>query len=426
MLAAAGIQRLLALVAGILVARALGPAGRGEWAALLLCTTMVYMVGQLGLPTAHLVLASREPRRLGTLWSHGLLHALVVGALSWVAALLLVRLVPDTLRTLEVRPALLLWILPTAALMLARDHALFLLQSRRRILALNLVAIGGSLVFLLGVAVGLWVLAGGLASLVAAWWAMLGVAVVAGHGTLAALAADRPRRPEVRFLGRSLPMGVSAWIADLVQWLHYRSDLFLLMVLTTGPEVGFYAVAVALAEAVWFLSRSLYAVLLPALGESEEAELRHRVERASRVGLVVGAAGGLLVAALGGPFLRHVYGEAFLPALPPLLGLLPGTVLLGTARAFSARYLAIEAPEVNARIAGVGLAINLLLNLALIPPLGPLGAALATSVSYSLMWIAYLVLYRRVTGSTWTRLLVPDRGDLAYARRVLSLGSDEG
>lgn len=68
---------------------------------------------------------------------------------------------------------------------------------------------------------------------------------------------------------------------------------------------------------------------------------------------------------------------------------------------------------------GAGAALNLLLNVLMIPPLGIFGAALASSIAYLAVTLAMLVLYCRLSGVAWWRTLFILPGDLLPLWRML-------
>jgi len=67
---------------------------------------------------------------------------------------------------------------------------------------------------------------------------------------------------------------------------------------------------------------------------------------------------------------------------------------------------------VNAVAAGISLAVNVPLNLLLIPGMGIAGAALASTVSYSVTAAVTLAVFLRVSGNRWFDTIVIKREDL--------------
>jgi O-antigen/teichoic acid export membrane protein len=86
-----------------------------------------------------------------------------------------------------------------------------------------------------------------------------------------------------------------------------------------------------------------------------------------------------------------------------MLVLLPGVILLGGAKVLTNEIAGWGYPHYNSFNAGVALILTVILDLILIPRFGILGAALASSISYTGIFFAavgfYLIASRRITGS---------------------------
>lgn len=67
---------------------------------------------------------------------------------------------------------------------------------------------------------------------------------------------------------------------------------------------------------------------------------------------------------------------------------------------------------------GAGPIVNIALNVVLIPRYEIAGAAWASSISYSLILIARLFLYCRLSGNRWAVVVFPQREDWTIYRRT--------
>ena len=71
-----------------------------------------------------------------------------------------------------------------------------------------------------------------------------------------------------------LRFGIVGYASFLTTFLNFRLDTFLVNLFANASQVGFYAVAVSLAETIWYISTSATTVLTPrvAAGESTESD----------------------------------------------------------------------------------------------------------------------------------------------------------
>jgi O-antigen/teichoic acid export membrane protein len=97
--------------------------------------------------------------------------------------------------------------------------------------------------------------------------------------------------------------------------------------------------------------------------------------------------------------LRILFGAQFVPAGAALLAILPGILamsvqlILGSALSGRGRPLPVTLG------AGIGLLLNVVLNLMWIPRYGIVGASLASSVSYSAVAVVVAVAFLRISHS---------------------------
>jgi len=243
---------------------------------------------------------------------------------------------------------------------------------------------------------------------------------VAGLVAAAALLLTLAPGPTARRRGvvrEGLGYGLRVHLANVAWFLHYRADMFLLGYLAGPAALGFYAVAVGLAEKLYLAPSAVGTVLFPRVAaggagaESTPAAGRHTLW----LTILLAA----LLAALAWPLVRVLFGAAFLPAVPPLWLLLPGVISLGLGRVLSADLNGRGRPGVVAAANGAMAALNVALNLWWIPLWGAAGAAAATSVSYSGAVVLLGRSYLGESGVGWRDLLLLSRSDRHWLARAV-------
>lgn len=250
--------------------------------------------------------------------------------------------------------------------------------------------------------------------------------VIVGLGTAVWAArrlTDARGEPEPGALRRATSFGLRGYLANALQVVNYRVDVFVLSAAVGSAAVGQYAVAVALTGVLWLLPNALADVLFPRIaslaapeGEAtrdmvETKGLRHVVIVIVAVSVVIALALVLLVV--------PVYGEAFRPAIAVGLILLPGTALIGIANVLASSLMGRGYPQYALYTVICTLPPTLVLYAVLIPAEGARGAALASTLSYAGNFVLTAFFYRRVTGRGVLRGMVPSRDEL---RDIIALG----
>ena len=216
------------------------------------------------------------------------------------------------------------------------------------------------------------VVAVGLAALVAA---------VAVHQLLPREATAQPPRYAFRaWLSSALPfMAIGAMTV-----ITNRTDVVMLGLLRGAADAGVYEIAVRLARLVPFALFVLNSVVAPQLAqfhaEGQHASMQRTLTRAAHWSLAL-ALPAAVVFWVAGEVVLGIFGPAFAGGYMAL-AILAGGQLVNVAAGCSGHTLMMGQRERDAAYALVlAVMLNVSLNLALIPPYGIEGAAVATSIS---------------------------------------------
>jgi O-antigen/teichoic acid export membrane protein len=216
--------------------------------------------------------------------------------------------------------------------------------------------------------------------------------------------------PTFRLIRQLLSYGGRALIGDVLQYFNYRVDVFVVLYLLGSSAVGIYAVSVSIAELIWYVPGAIATVLFPrtALDWEQATQFTPRV---SRNVLFVTAIISIFVATMSPLLLITVYGEQYISSLMPLWLLLPGVVILGIAKILASDLAGRGRPEFGTFASGVSLIATIVLDFTLIPIMGVSGAALASTVSYTLTSLLILIAYMRISGNNAFSVLFIKRSD---------------
>jgi O-antigen/teichoic acid export membrane protein len=394
----------------IVVARALGPAGKGLFSlTLLTATTAVTLAhGSLSAPNSHF--AGRYPADRPALVGNSFLLAFVWGAI----VLAITYAIQQAFRG-GIIPALTpaLWSMVLASLIplllfeFSNGLVMGLDWMKRFSLVLCLKeALLSVAVFVLWrmeilsteSAVLCWVLTCVVTALMqagSAWW-RLGKKI-----TLS-----------MSLLRRVATFTLQAHVANVFSFLKQRSDMFLIAYFLTMTQVGYYSVAMAMIFTLWYLPASIAQVLTPHISWRDNQAGNLLTPRLARFGFAVSVVGAVILGSTGWLLIRCMFGKAFLPAYPALLLLLPGGVVYTLAKMLAGDLIGRGLPKYAMVISMAAFAINIVVNLLLIPHYGILGAAIASSVAHGFTGIMFLIAFLRVSKVPLHQVLILQGEDL--------------
>jgi PST family polysaccharide transporter len=273
-----------------------------------------------------------------------------------------------------------------------------------------------------GLLVALWL---GGASL----WAVMACRLAASlieipiilYGLRAKLRRPAPHAaPQVAGLTRELLVAsVPVALTGLAACIYHRSDQVLLHRFVHPTLVGHYAAATNLCELFNILPTAVMASLFPLLVRSahERRDFTRHVLEATRYLLVCAFAVCLALSLAGTQIVTLLFGATFAGA-GTLAAILAWSELASFVNVILTNVVLARGLQRFLPFAtGLGAALNLGLNLALIPRFGPAGAAWATVVSYGAVSLTLLLAPREV------RPLVFPTGKLALVLAALTLAA---
>lgn len=416
--------RVVGLITGffssVLLARLLGPADRGLLALMISVSTVALAVGAVGQPLASTYFASRKDARPRAIAGNVFLQGLVLTLVFVPFTALLHQPIADAFGRGQ---GGMTWTL--AAVLIPVTFLDW--TTSNQLLGMLRFGFYNGLKFIVGLAytaaivVMLEVLHLGVAG---------GLIATALGSVVTILGCIRPilgrKRPlfDWSLMKHMLRYGWRVQVGVIFQQINYRLDVVIMQFFRPLSQVGYYVAAQTVAEFVITIATAFQSSLLPLVSHFEGEDRQDLVTAQSlrHYGILAGAAV-LANAFVGTAIIYFAYGPKFRPAVIPMLVLLPGVWFLGMGLVIQSDLGGRGRPGLSSRLAALAGAVTLVLDFALIPPLGVLGGALASVTAYTTFGIASLITLHRVSSIPFRELAVPKRSDFGlywnFARRAL-------
>lgn len=410
-----GVTLAVNLLTGIIVARLLGPDGRGELAAILALTQVATWVFTMGSNQAASFHLARHPEQGNVLIGTWLVLLVPFALLALVVTIAVLPLALAAQREAVVTMAQLFALTIVAGLVLELLNGAILGDHRFLVWNwLRLAHPGGVGVLY----VVLWRLdALTVPSALLANAAML-VIVMVGAGLWALRRFGRPR-VEARLARTTFWYGLRVHGSKVADTVNARLDLAIIPAFVGATSVGLYSVATNLAAIIGTLAASVVSLVLPAAARRAERGPATVVVASMYTGLAVGVVGALGIGLLAEVTLRALYGERFVPATGPLRVLLVGYVLLIPGLVLCQGLGAANRPFTSAIPQLVGSVVTVVGLILFLDDGGIMAAAWVTTVAYTVVLAMALILYRRVTRLSW-RALSPAQSLVALRARPVA------
>lgn len=368
---------VITAVTAVVLARALGPAARGEYALLILIPTAVVTIVNAGFGTAIVMTVGRDERRAGSSLTHAVIFSAVASVVGWIGALATLPLWRGAVSSASA--GLLFVALGAVPALLLYGMVMSAIQGRRAFGTTSALILF-SYVLQLIIQVGLVVILSlGLDG--AVWGFVIAHGLLVGVALAVAVRRSPLARPDPALFREQLTFGAVTYAGTLAWLVLSRAGLAVSGALLAPDEVGRLAVALTLVDVLLYAADSVAFALAPHAAATGGLPFR-ATGAALRAVVAVSAAGAIVLFVLADAIVPVLFGHEYAGAASAVRWLLPGIVAAGIARVITTdlnargRERASLAALAVAAVAGASLAV------VLTRAAGVDGAAAATSAGF--------------------------------------------
>lgn len=220
---------------------------------------------------------------------------------------------------------------------------------------------------------------------------------------------------------KMLGLGLVYAIALLIINLNYKLDIILLDRLSIPYETGIYSKGSAIIQYLWQIPMLLSTIVFARSAVSKnDIAFSLKVAQLLRISFIVILIGSILLFIFSEFIILGMFGEEFLGSISVLNILLPGVLLLTIFKVMNMDLAGKGKPWVALKAMIPALLINIILNVLWIPEFGADGAAMASTISYSLAALLFLFFYSKESGISIKNILFYKRSDFAPIVQVLN------
>jgi len=397
-------------ISGIIIARMLGPTGKGGLAILEILPGLLIMFGHFGIGNACTYYLGKKVYPLEKVAANALGFSVLFGLFYLFIGMLIFFFLQDGFFSDIGLWPFFVAVLPVP-LMLFFKYAGYIFMGLQDVTSRNLILLLRTLSYVFMVAFFLLVFKTGIIGVL---YAIAGSYLVV---FLVSIGKIRTRAPlsikmEKQVFSDSLKYGWRAYLALVVMGLNYKVDIVILKMFLDFESIGLYSQAVSLATKIWMLPAAIGMVTfsrISALDKEGANRLTPAVLRVTLLACVVFA----VLAAAGSPLIPYIYGREFQQTVLLFLLLLPGIVSMVIYKIIHSDLAGRGRPEIAFYVFSVALILNVIMNFYLIPRIGVIAASISSTASYSLGSVLMMVIFRRISGVSYREMLVPTRADFA-------------
>jgi O-antigen/teichoic acid export membrane protein len=388
----------------VVIARELGPSGRGFYAVAAAVGAIGVQFSNLGLHLSNTYYVAKDRALLPALIGNTLAVVFVAGVVTVLTGVGLVfwpKLSP-------VHGTLLILALASVPVGLAYLLTQGLLLGVNEVRAYNQIECGSKFLVLALICIPALVHLGTvelffgltlLSVLLGFLWALLRLRRVSTEPFELSLAVFR----------QSIGTGINAYVILFFGFLVLRIDLLMVKYMLGATEAGYYSISQVLAENTMMFPVVLGSLLFPKLsalkGREEKLQLANKAVLATAALMLPAVVIGALAA---GPIISIAFGRSFLPAVAPFVWLMPGIYFLGIETVMVQLLNSEGFPPIIVAAWIADTVVNVAVNFWAIPRYGITGASVVSSVCYFLIFLLVsVVVWKR----NYAAVCVPQAND---------------
>ncbi len=229
------------------------------------------------------------------------------------------------------------------------------------------------------------------ASLLAFAWATASEAMIVALLIFLMLGLRGPKLQKLRFsLLRAKTLLVDSWpllLSGMAIMIYMKIDQIMLGQMLGDDAVGIYSAAVRISEVWYFIPMMIVASVFPAILEAkkrDDGQYLQRLQRLYDLMVRLSIVIALPMTFIATPLVVTLFGSAYAKSGPVLAIHIWASVFVFLGVASSQWFVAENRQILSFQRTLLGAVVNVILNLILIPPFGPIGAAVATVIAYAM------------------------------------------
>lgn len=393
--------QVMSVLISVMTARILGPAGKGIVAVAILYPTLLFTLGHLSVYRALTIHVGEKKYSLkascgtmacfiagisvlligGFMFFYSRIPALFLREVSWRGILLALSILPCFL-TVQIYSSL--------------------LQTQGKIRQMNIINIVQTAAALAAMVIFLYVLKQGPKGAIASYF-LANLLAAAGAVWFISKIVPWPWSVDFGILNKMVTDGIKLHFGVIGIFLFLKIDQLMLNYYRSSSSVGFYTVAVSLADLLLLIPAATQNVFYSKITSllSDKEGMTDKIWRVYRHSFLLLSVYSLFLALVARFLIVLFYGRPFLPALAPFFILLPGVFFLYLNNVLINGLVTMRRFAQISAVSVAGAFLNVLLNRALIPRYDAAGAALASTITYVAVGLAIMLVFLRASRTTF-------------------------
>jgi O-antigen/teichoic acid export membrane protein len=226
---------------------------------------------------------------------------------------------------------------------------------------------------------------------------------------------------EWTIIRKMLNLGLIYALALLVINLNYRFDVIMLDKMSSSYEVGIYAKGANIIQFLWQIPMLLSTIVFARSAVSkDDLGFSLKVSQLLRISFLAILILSVILILFSDLIITGLFGTDFQGSVSVLKYLIPGVILLTIFKVMNMDLAGKGLPYVSLKAMIPGLLVNIIANWFLIKEYGANGAAIASTISYSISSLLFLHFYSKTVSIPIKKIVTPKKSDWSFLKPLLN------
>ena len=414
-----GVGTIIAIITSIIVTRALGPSGRGEYAIILSTISIIMSICQCGLPEAMLYQLGKSCKNLSKLAINNFLFIFLATIILIITFYLLLPYIEKSLLN-NINNGL-IW---TSIMIIPFNLTIILFnrlnQLNNQLSLYNTINLANHILFFIFVSLFLVFLSKqSMTVIVALLLSRLIIAVIVIAIAMKSLIGNN-WQIDFSLLKESILSGLKVQWGMIFYTIGLYCNIYIINHYLDLEKVGYYALAVGLASYMKLIPETLRTVLqswMPKLSNSN-VNIIDKTIYTTRFTIILMIFYVMLIIIFGQAIIKIAYGSVFLPAYTPLLIIMIGVVFQGVGQILVSQLVIGGYLNFASLAATLGAFISLIFSWYMVPTLGINGAAISLVINHFIHGLIIIIMIKK-TNNMKISDLIPRYDDFKRLTLIL-------
>lgn len=401
----------IGLISSIVIARVFGPEGKGIFAYIGFITSLVMLIGNLGIANANIYFFKKDVSFLRTISGNSLFLSLGLGVFLVLLGIVGIVAVPNAIVG-DIPTFYAFVILPLIPFLLILIFFQNIFLALGRIFTYNFVPFVITAVQVIGI-VGLILLYRASLSWIVVYWVAAYILGILYFPLALLKSGGLGFSFDKSIFSKMLRYGIKGYVASLFAFLILKADLYLINTMLGVKELGLYSIASSIGDYIFMISVAVGTILFPKVAELG-IDAKIFTVRAMHFVFLAVTGSSLLLFFFAEPLVVFMFGRQFSGSLPAIFWLIPGIIFFSLSILLMNHFAGRGNPPIVIWSPAVAFIINIVLNIVLIPLYGIIGAAAASSAAYTIMFLINAVYFLHMEKVSVRTFLLPHKEDVHY------------